>query len=418
MKAFRGAVVLLVGIMAGLVVVEALYRAYLHLDPPPAFAATPAASESLGVLDRSRWEYDEEVGYVYPAGRALHVTSLQDGRVSGCQRQTDINERGNIGPIIGSYDDAELRVLLFGDSFPAFIVEGRTFPNILQERLTEELGLPVHIVNFGRDGVGILQMVDLAVREIPEWEPDLVVFTFISDDLDRARIWRTVTEESGFPRVLVTDRPDPDPPLSQAQDVILVEPEADADWCRSVLAAGGEDPLARELDERFRRIAQETARREDDLWSVDHSFALALLVTGNPFQMVFSPEPWPLPRFEAEDYSLDEAFESNFARLQALDMPFLFVHLPIAPELQVGSYQTSPRQIALWESLERMAPGLVHELRDVIPALDDPLRMSFSATNHHPSIYGMEIYAEGIAETLRRAGMLPDRTDAPMADPG
>jgi len=408
MMGFRGIVTVALGIVAGLVAVELLYRVYLHLDPPPQYSGT-AASEALGVLDRSRWEYDAELGYVYPAGRDLHVTGLQDGQVTSCEIQDDINEIGNIGPIIGDYDAAELKVLLFGDSFPAFIVDGQTFPNKLQERLTASLGIPVHVVNFGRDGVGILQMMDLAAATVPEWQPDLVVFTFISDDLDRARIWRTVSDRSGFPRVLVTDRPDPDPPLSQAQDVILVEPRATPEWCRGALARGGGDPLASELEERFQRIAEETARREYDLLSPDHSFVLALLASGDPFRMVFSPQPWPLPRSELQDYAEDERFPESLALLEGLGVPFLFIHLPLGPELAAGAYQVTPAQQALWQSLERLAPGQVHELKDAIPPLDDPLKMSFSATNHHPSLAGMQIYAEGIAEVLAKAGLLPQQ---------
>jgi len=75
---------------------------------------------------------------------------------------------------------------VFGDSWAAFQQENRNWPLFLQDVLEARLGKKVHVVNFGRDGYGILQMFDLAATKIVEWKPDLVLFTFITDDLSRA----------------------------------------------------------------------------------------------------------------------------------------------------------------------------------------------------------------------------------------
>jgi len=40
------------------------------------------------------------------------------------------------------------------------------------------LGRRVSILNFWRDGYGILQTIDLAVGEVPRWKPDLVLMNF------------------------------------------------------------------------------------------------------------------------------------------------------------------------------------------------------------------------------------------------
>ncbi|MFC3230490.1 hypothetical protein ACFOGJ_24795 [Marinibaculum pumilum] len=401
---------ILVGLVVGFLAVEAMYRVYLSVEPPAGTAL--AEGPRFGVLDASRWEYDSELGYVYPPDRAIHVTNLKDGRVSDCTLQREINSRGNIGPITGDYQSAAFKILLFGDSFPAFIVDGVTFPALLQRRLTAALGKPAHVVNFGRDGTGILQMMDLAAATVPEWQPDLVLFTFISDDLDRARIWRTVAEKSGFRRILVTDRPDPDPPLSRAQDITLVEPRATADWCRTALEAGGEDPLAAELERRFDQIAEQAARREFDLLSIDHSFVIALLLHQDPFRQILTPQPWTVPRYDATAYDQDPRFARDFAALKASGIPFAFIHLPIAPELPAG-YQISPRQAALWSDLRTLAPDRVIELKPVIGNLPDPLRMSITPTNHHPSRFGMEVYARAIETALADAGLLPDAAASP-----
>ena len=95
----------------------------------------------------------------------------------------------NIGPIEGTYEDAEFRVLVLGDSWSAFT--NRTSPGLIfLKDLEELLGVNVEVVNFSRDGYGILQMFDLAADVIDVWEPDLTVFAFITNDLARVRTWR------------------------------------------------------------------------------------------------------------------------------------------------------------------------------------------------------------------------------------
>jgi len=127
-----------------------------------------------------------------PASPIIAQTNIADGRVTSCQRVDVINKYGNIGKIVGDYHEAELKVLVFGDSWSAFHHDGRTWPLFPQEVLEARLNKKVYVVDFGRGAYGILQMFDLAAAKIAEWKPDVAVFAFITDDLDRARFWRTV----------------------------------------------------------------------------------------------------------------------------------------------------------------------------------------------------------------------------------
>jgi len=415
-----------VSVLVGLVLVEAGYRLYLwSVTPAPQPVAADGPAPSYSFYNRSHWEYDRALGYRYPAGRKLLHGSVTNGRLSTCDEIDTINERGNIGPIRGDYDSAELKILLFGDSFPAFITDGETFPSRLQAVLQDRAGVDAHIVNFGRDGTGILQMFDLAAAKVPEWRPDLVIITFISDDLDRVRIWRTATEIDGEPRILVTDRPDPRPSLDWAADAFVLFPDASPEWCEATLAAGGMAPELAALNERYLRMQARAGRDRPDYLTLRHSFVLGRVLSGNPFQEVVrrTGRAWSLPRVAFRDYRDDPGFVAALERLRDSGVPLILIHLPIAPELMEGQPMLLGFQEELWRSLEAATGQRSYRLAEhIVPPLDDPLAMSHQPTDHHPSPFGMQVYANAITRILAEEGILaevPEGLDQrpPAADP-
>lgn len=402
---------LALSVIVGLLAVEASYRAYLWVaSPRPAVVAAPTDDPppSFSFYDKSHWEYDDRFGFRYPAGRKLLIGSVTDGKLVSCDEIDTINARGNIGPIRGDYDKAGLKVLLFGDSFPAFITDGETFPSRLQAVLQDKAGVDAHVVNFGRDGTGILQMFDLAAAKVPEWKPDLVIVTFISDDLDRVRIWRMPTWIDGEPRLLVTDRADPDPDLGSATDAFILFPEADRAWCDRTLANGGTAPELTTLNARYLRMRQQAARARPNYLSLNHSFVFSRIAMGNAFARTSPGGAWQLPRVQLSDYRDDAGFVAALASLRESGVPLLLIHLPIAPELAEGSAMLLGNQAALWDSLEAATGRPTYRLADYIdPPLADPLAMSHKPTDHHPSPFGMQVYANAITRIMAEAGILP-----------
>ncbi|MFC3230492.1 SGNH/GDSL hydrolase family protein [Marinibaculum pumilum] len=418
---------LTVSVLVGLVLVEAAYRTYLWLaSPVPKVTATGDAPPTFSFYDRSHWEYDEAFGYTYPPGRKLLIGSVTDGRLTSCDQIDTINARGNIGPIRGDYDRAALKILLFGDSFPAFILDGETFPSKLQQVLQEKAGIDAHVVNFGRDGTGILQMFDLAAEMVPRWKPDLVIFTFISDDLDRVRIWRVPTRIDGEPRLLVTDRPDSSPGLSNATDAFVLFPEASPEWCEKTLAAGGTAPELTALNARYLRMRRDAQRATPNYLSLNHSFVASRILQGNAFARTSPGGVWRLPRVALDDYRDDPRFAADLARLREAGVPIVLIHLPIAPELVEGEAMLVGNQAALWTSLEEALGRPAYRLADfIVPPLDEPFAMSHQPTDHHPSPFGMQVYANSITRILAQEGILPAVPDAlerpvppPVAAPG
>ena len=400
------AITMALATILALLAAELAYRGWIYLSNQQNFTRM-AQGEGLaiGVYDRSHWEYDAVHGFRYPPGRKIAYSHIQGGRLTGCAQLDTINARGNIGPIRGDYDSAALKVAVFGDSFPAFIRDGMTFPAMLQDELSARTGQSVHVLNFGRDGTGILQIVEMAADMIAEWRPDLAVITFTTDDLSRVRIWRAVTEIGGAMRVLTTTRPDPSPTLETGADTYLVEPRADAAWCQDTLARGGKDPLVDSLIARYAAMAQQANYTYAGLADPLHSFLLARLLYGDPFAdgPVFS-----IPRLQLADFRDDPGFRAAMARIRDSGVPFVLVHLPIYPEVTQGmAPQLHRNDAALWRSLEAAAGQKVHSLLSVWPAdIGDPARINNSPTDYHPSPFGMTVIAGAIADILQRDGLV------------
>jgi len=405
--ALLGGVTVAIALVLALLAAEIAYRGWIYASNQETFTRlAQGKGVAIGVYDRSHWEYHARHGFRYPPGRRIAYSHIQEGRLAGCAIVDSINERGNIGPIRGDYDSADLKLLVFGDSFPAFISQGMTFPAKLQDELSERTGRTAHVVNFGRDGTGILQIVDLAADMIEEWQPDLAVITFTTDDLSRVRIWRAVTEIDGQPRVLTTTRPDPAPTLATGADTYLLEPRADAEWCRTVTEAGGTDPLVDDLIRRHAGMAAQAGYTLSNLTDPTRSFLLSRLLYGEPFA---DRRAFRVPRLDLRDFREDEGFRRAMARIRNSGIPFVLVHLPIYPEVVGGMAPRFQRQDeALWESLAEAAGQPIASVLDVWPqSLPAPERMKNSPTDYHPSLFGMKLYADGIAAILERRGMLP-----------
>lgn len=393
-----------VSLIFGFAFAEAGYRAYLYVTVPEKFLVPwQRKHPAFGLYNVSHWEYDEKLGFRYPPGRKISLTMIADGKVQGCVTFSTINKRGNIGPIKGKYEDAKVKVLVFGDSFPAFILKGITFPSKLQDILAKRLGKSVHVVNFGRDGTGVLQIFDMAAAKIPEWKPDFVIITFTTDDLDRVRIWRTATTVNGEPRILTTVTPDSHPPLDRAQDTFVVEPRATKQWCENTKAKGGKDPLVKELEYRYRRFAREAGYWFPDPLSLTHSFLLARIIYRDPFY-TGTRESFTIPRVPFDDYGKDAQFLKRVAAVEKTGVPYIIVHLPLSDEVETGkeAILTGGRE-KLWKSLERITGKKIYNVIDYIDMpLKDPHRMDASKTNKHPSPWGMNLYANAITEMIVR----------------
>jgi len=398
------------------VVSEAGYRAYLNATQSDKFIQTAKEGEhpSVWYFNESPWSFDREFGYAYPPG-VFNGGSITDGRVVSCWDWTT-NARGNIGRIKGEYDSAKLKVLIFGDSWTAQQRKQSdgavvAWPNFLQDKLEKELGMSVHVVNFGRDGTGLLHMFDQAKAKIAEWKPDLAVFAFITDDLTRDRFWRTKTILNGKDRIMTTTVADPDPDYTVATDTAIMHTKATKEWCLSRMADKAiDDPIIRELEELYVESRERSSLRADP-FSFKQSFLLDRLLHGNSFHSNFAlAKPSQNPRHTMQDFREDERVKQSVETMNKLGVPWVAVHFAIYPELKadqelIGSDQDK----ALLQSLRELNDGRTYDTLTHVEQRPVPNPEKYSGSfpsDHHPSLAGMEFYADVVAKALTRNGHL------------
>jgi hypothetical protein len=401
---------IIAGSLIGALLLEAGYRAYLRHHDPRWFTLPDPKKGSFGVYNISHWEFDKDFGYIYPPGRTIDYVGIADGRVRGCDRISVINKFGNIGPAAGDWASAQLKVAVFGDSYTAFHHNGRTWPHLLQEILEKRLGKTVAVLNFGRDGYGVLQMFDLAAAKIPEWKPDIAVFAFITDDLTRARFWRTVIGEGDNQRVLTTIDPVTAPREDRATDTYLLMASATNAWCLKMVAANESDDILRRLMDKRQRLLLRPSRQllVASVWDLNHSFVLDRLLREDAFWTIERRAAGTNPRIDLRQYSDDPLFLQDLAKIKQSGTDWMLFHLAFFHEIRKGrEYITKRQEASLLESLEHATGKKAFRTTDYIKMpIEQPERMKAAPDNEHPSFWGMSLYAEAIAEALIQKGCL------------
>lgn len=401
------------GCLLGALFAEAGYRAFLAYAYPERFAL-PERKGLFGAYNVSHWEFDEQFGYVYPPKRVIDYTAVINGRVDQCSRFSAINEFGNIGPQTRRFEDAEIKIAVFGDSWSAFHHDGKTWPHFLQEILEQRLGKKVAVMNFGRDGYSVLQIFDLAAAKIAEWKPDIAILAFITDDITRARFWRTVVGQGDAQRVVTTPDPVRAPAEDRSADTYLIMASATYEWCLKTLKAKEPDDVLRRLIGKHRRLLARFGEYPlaANVWDLDHLYLYDRLVRGNPFWTVDRRVPAGVnPRTDLQRYADDPRFMEDLAKIKTSGVKWMLFHLAFYPEIKANrEYITSRQETVLIESLEQATGKKVLRTTDFVKMpVEQPERLNVSTDNFHPSLWGMEFYANAVAEALAREELVERR---------
>lgn len=389
---------------------EAGYRVFLYKTQPDRFESAWSTGNhpSFYYFQDSPFSYSEEFGYEYVPG-STDGGYIYDGRVLECYDDFWVsNERGNPGPIVGSYEEAEVKVLAFGDSF----TQQGAWPTFLQSILEKELGKSVHVMNFGRDGYSVLQMFDLAAAKVREWKPDLFVVALISDDLTRDRFWRTKTRLDGAERIMVSLRPDPEPDWTSGADLYVMNSKATREWCHALVASQAEgDPVVAELEGIVRR-GREVSQKLSSVMSLTQSFVFDHLWHGDSFytsmERILTARN---PRHRMRRFHEDERTVQNIETLSQTGIPYMLVHLADYRELRAGKEyggrRPTSRRMELLASLEELTGRNVYRTMDhveVPPRKQLRSMVKDPPKNLHPNRRGARFYARMIATALDRHG--------------
>ena len=410
MKSIGTIALILFSTILSLLLVEVGFRAYLFSADPERFESNAEVPEFYGVYDRSLWEYDADFGYRYPPERLVNLTSISNGVVAGCSLLDYINENGNIGISGQKHANPDYTIAVFGDSWTAFIIEGKTWPIFLQDTLEARTGKKINVINYGRDGYSVVQMFDLAQVKIPESKPDLALFAFITDDIDRDRFWRTEVEIDGEARVLTTTERNPEPSLERSTDTFLLHSDATREWC--LQTEGRRDAVVEAIEDKYLDLlahANSADGPPPDLFTIEHSYLYNRFVHRDPTYFARQQfRPSQNPRLKQWSYRDIPGFAEAMASVNATGVPWRLVHLAFYPEVKAQKeYELSTQRAELLASLEAMAGHQAFRTLDYVELpVDRPERMNVTPTNFHPSLWGMEFYGNAVAEMIIQNGLL------------
>lgn len=389
--------------LAGL---EVAYRVYLYVDD---------VDLDYIVMSRSVYEFDREHGYRYTPNATALAVRVNNGALVE-HWEMSVNANGNIGAAESApgWEQAAFKILVVGDSFTARAdYGGITWTDYLPAAVEARRDGEVALVNLGRDGFGILQMIHLAQLAAVEYQPDLLLIAFITNDLTRASFWRTLITSNGEQRLLASTTPTPAPDLLNAADVRLINPLLSNAWAEQLQAHPvPEDPLLQQLNDQFRRIA--LAERRRHLFSLQTSLLYNRLFFGDPFFAVHKPAR--NPRLNDVSNAGDPVFQADITALQSLNIPVILLRLPQYQELKTGEYRLSAQESALLTSLQAMAQAIPGSLYVDVLSYADGLPGDIDSLfalpyDRHPSQAGVQVYAALIDKAFADVGMPPTPDD-------
>ncbi len=365
---------------------ECVWRIKL-LNHPLNFRVTPEAYT----------EFDRQHGERQKPDMTYWKTFIEDGKVVfGTVVHKSNADRLGGKTTIAEYEQRDLKVLVFGDSFSHWVQMGSTWPDILESELTDRIGQSVGVLNFARGGYGVTQMLTLAAEKVPQHTPDLVIIAAIGDDFSRARWWHKTVEWNGYTRWMMSSRPDIFLDTPYAKDTGIVNPAATQAWAERMLAGAGtaeDDAVLDAVLQQYSLLRKQNDRIRGTFnpFSLTTSYLYTQLSRGTAIENRSA-----LPRLEWDDYAADETLVPDIQLLRNSPCPILLVFLPEKQEIVQAEVLTTDQNHNLMRSLERLMNNQFVLLQKETD-LEAPEKMDLKPYDVHPNISGLTWYAQAIA---------------------
>ena len=339
---------------------------------------------NYSILNDHFYQFDADLGYTMKPGVKMSYAWVSEGLPVQC-REYQVNSIGNMDRVKPNFNESDLKILVFGDSQTWMQLQGLTWPDVLHDKLQNDPGRRVSVMNFARNGYGIVQMFDLAAHIVPQWKPDIVIFAFISDDVTRDRLYFAGLTVNGEPRLMLSKKATAEPHLSWAFDHAVLDPAFNIKWAESIIKSRDRnDPFLIKSNRKFLQFRDEF-----------------LLANGNDIK---AERLIDLPRLTINSYLDDLRFRNNLETVKAVTEKLVFLHLPRYEELSEGGIQLSVQGKMLLSSLQEYTRseilslgGLYNQYRDVVPNPYDLFMLPYDA---HPNLKGFEFYAWGALQAL------------------
>ena len=384
-------------VLVSLVFAEIIYRVYLF--------RTVSASDydhlDFYAQNRSCWEYDEMLGFHYKPNVSADWITIKDS-LPQTTATLVFDRRGNSGPEVDDAN-ADVRIAVVGDSFTVLQHDGVTWPYLMQKVLRERTGRKVAVYNYAKDGYGILQMIDQASALVEE-KPDIILIAFMTFDLVRDRFWRMEYSTPHGVEVLTSTTPSLqlDRPGTYVRTT-MINPLATRDWAERTRAnQDRNDPILRSLLDTYLREKQNHFITRYNPFSLGSSYL---------WEKIASPRVRPGGIANSEvrynNFAADDRFMREVTKLKQSGIPTYLVRLPWRPDMASGKYMKNGRADMLLSTLEKITEFPMVELLPPAPLGNHADIMIISRENPHPSLLGLQYYAQMTAHALA--------TDPPIA---
>jgi hypothetical protein len=396
---------LVMSLLITFVALEFGYRWYLQRSTLLTYNATSAPL----------YEYSASVGYGYIANTDAICVFVRNGKLFTYD-SVSVGPYGNLGDGVRRWGDDDFKILAFGDSFTANPYKYFSWADNIAEPLEKAIGKNVEVMNLGRDGFGVLSIMRLANATLKTTKADLAVIAFITDDLDRARTWRTKLNVNGRERLLMSVKRSPSPGvLDNSQpttDIVMVNPAINSAWCKSVLSSETkDDPTLANLREQCQGLVPENFT--EGFSTLRTSFLVNRIRYGDPFYTVRKLPP--MPRIQFRDYWQDEEFVQDMKELMSQPVPTLIIMLPWYPELKAGKFLLTEERKSLLESLDALTEGNIVRGFDYFDNPQENIEaMFFVPDDQHPKLLGAQRYAQAIVKAIQARW---DLKTQPLATP-
>ncbi len=392
--------------------VEGGYRLFLLFKYPDHFRTTTIDAATFSIWSASPWQYDPVYGYGYVPALKIDNVQLAGGIVTGCGQFGVANEQGNLGPPVPDFNQADFKIVVFGDSFAGAYATGPAWTKMLGEKLEGTLGRTVRVLNMARDGYGMPQIIALANGKLKELRPSLIVFAFNGPSLERARYWRTTVGSGDDTRLYASIENSPNPDPETAADAAIVMTSPTRGWCEEQVKKSPEDqrrdPILQKILAKHREIVIRNGTPQANLFDLKASYVYDMVRYRNGFRSQWRPLLASTnPQVTYEDYHDDPKFMADLAGVTNSGIPYVFAHLALGKSISEGhEFNLDNRARKLMDSLQSITGAVIYKTTDFVSlSPEDALKMCGSPSDCHPSEFGHRVYADAVSKMILKSGI-------------
>jgi hypothetical protein len=364
---------------------ELAYRVFLKTQDAAQFE----------VHSNSIWEFDRDLGYAYRPHAHTDWAMIRGGVPVLCG--------SFVAGLLGSPGKgvtaeqliAGPRFIVLGASYTAMVHGGETWPDILSDKLEQQTGKAVPILNLARDGYGVLQMFDQAAKLLRTgFRPTALIVAIARDNLLRGRSWRMTIIRGNSQEVFTSINPSLEINPKTHVRTTLINPRATRSWCEASRASGKENDESREIVQALLSTKKQDESRglkaPIQILSTTHCYLCDRILYEDPLHgiaPIASHAEHTLNRFQD-----DPQFVSDIIGIRNSGIPIWLVYLPDYPELVSAHKKLSPRQQELFDSLTTEVDRVI-DLTPDAPLGDSATALSMMPYDIHPSHLGLEYWA-------------------------